>query len=106
MGCLGMPLVWCLDVVVRIVYTNIVIVSTNLQFLTFCALGFPLLGPTEAGKGAFSRTTFDLPISEVSHPLQILVFIPAIKGLTCLVIMSYHDEIKPMMKLKNHVHGS
>jgi hypothetical protein len=75
MGCLGMPLVWCLDVVVRIVYTNIVIVSTNLQFLTFCVLGFPLLGPTEAGKGVFSRTTFDLPISEVSRPLQILVSI-------------------------------
>ena len=52
MGCLGMPLVWCLDVVVGIVYTNIVIISTNLQFLTFCASGFPLLGPTEAGKGA------------------------------------------------------
>jgi hypothetical protein len=79
MGCLGMPLVWCLDVVVGIV-------STNLQFLTFCALGFPLLRPTEAGKGAFSRATFDIPISEVSRPLQILVFIPAIKGLTCLVM--------------------
>lgn len=37
--------------------------------------GFPLLGPTEAGKGVFSRTTFDLPISEVSRPLQILVSI-------------------------------
>ncbi|PWZ14968.1 hypothetical protein Zm00014a_005030, partial [Zea mays] len=36
---------------------------------------FPLLGPTEAGKGVFSRTTFDLPISEVSRPLQILVSI-------------------------------
>jgi hypothetical protein len=60
--------------------------STNLQFLTFCALGFPLLGPTEACKGAFSRTTFDLPISEISRPLQILVFIPSIKGLTCLVM--------------------
>jgi len=39
-----------------------------LNLSSFVFLGAPLLGSTEAVRGALSGTTFGLPVSEVSHP--------------------------------------